>query len=265
MNIALTVRDMTAADELFVGTCSHVNENSERTGAGRQRVTWLKEQYPKGFRAKVATLNDAPVGFLYVMPANLAPWGPIGLDTCVIQCLGVVDSAKGNGVGRALVASAEEEARNQDMNSLSVLAFYHDSFFMQAPFFEKCGFKVAERSGTSAILWKPFDSSARPPTFPPSPSFTFKPMKHMVVVDLFWSMSCPTTQIEAQRVRDVVNEFSGRVVLREHCSDHPAVRRACNTFREIYINGKKVGWGYEAPKDGLREAIQQAIKEAGSA
>lgn len=30
---------------------------------------------------------------------------------------------------------------------------------------------------------------------------------------------------------------------------------------EYFVNGKEIGWGYEAPKDGIREAIEKAMKE----
>jgi len=33
--------------------------------------------------------------------------------------------------------------------------------------------------------------------------------------------------------------------------------------RAIYVNGSEIGWGYEAPKDGIREAIQRAMTESG--
>ncbi len=31
--------------------------------------------------------------------------------------------------------------------------------------------------------------------------------------------------------------------------------------RAIFINGKEIGWGYEAPKEGVRDAITEALRE----
>lgn len=47
----------------------------------------------------------------------------------------VRDRFKGHGTGHALVAAAEEEARRQGRKGIVVTAFYHDFWFMPAPFF----------------------------------------------------------------------------------------------------------------------------------
>jgi hypothetical protein len=49
------------------------------------------------------------------------------------------------------------------------------------------------------------------------------------------------------------------VLLREHCADDPAVRARYGIYRAIYIDGQEIGWGYEAPRDGLRAAIREAM------
>lgn len=48
------------------------------------------------------------------------------------------------------------------------------------------------------------------------------------------------------------------MLLREYCSDDPGLRATYGVSRGIFVNGKEVGWGYEAPKDGLREKIREA-------
>ena len=154
-------------------------------------------------------------------------------------------------------AAAEEEAHKQNRKGITVVAFYHDFWFMPAPFFEKCGFEVVRRRGKSAILWKVFDPSAAPPTFPVR-HYEFVPAEEQVAIDLFWSRSCLTTDAEAQRVREVAAEFGGSVLLREYCSDDPQVRSKYGIHRAIFVNGIEVSWGYEAPKEGLREKIREA-------
>lgn len=82
-----------------------------------------------------------------------------------------------------------------------------------------------------------------------------------MAIDLFWSRSCLTTDTEAQRVREVAEEFGDSVLLREYCSDDPKVRKTYGILRGIFLNGKEVGWGYEAPRDGLREKIREAQQQ----
>jgi hypothetical protein len=45
---------MTAADEYFVGTCSHVNESAEMDACGRRRLAWLWRIPAQGLRVSVA-------------------------------------------------------------------------------------------------------------------------------------------------------------------------------------------------------------------
>lgn len=258
MDADVTIRDMQPEDEAFVGSCTHVQETEEWTASCARRVPWLRAQHRQGLRVKVALWNGDHAGFLYLMPIEIAPWGPVGRDLMVLQCLVVTTPVKQRGLGRALLAAAEEETRRQRRKGLMVAAFYHDFWFMPAPFFERCGFVSVTRRGTAALLWKVFDASAEPPAFM-KPHYRFRPMAGQVAVDLFWSRSCLTSDTEAQRVRDVVAEFGPAAALREFCSDDAEVRARTGISRAIFVDGEEVGWGYEAPKDGLREAIRKAM------
>jgi len=257
---AVEIRDMQIADEYFVATCTHENESAEIDACARRRLAWLKSMYEKGLRVKVAILDDSQVGFLYLMPIEICPWGPLGSDLLVIPCLVALSKLKGEGIGRALINEAEEEARSQKKKGIVIIGFYHEHWFMPAPYFEKRGFKVGQRKGERAILWKTFDSSADPPRFL-EPNYQFKPLPDKVVIDLFWNTFCETSDIEAQRVQEVAAEFEDSVVLHEYCADDRNILLRYQIPRGIFVNGKEIWWGYEAPKDGIRKAISQAVKK----
>jgi GNAT superfamily N-acetyltransferase len=257
---ALQIRDMQPQDERFVASCTHVGETDEWDASCQRRIPWLHEMQEQSLRVKVALLDGQHAGFLYLLPIEVAPAGPVGRDLSVIQCLTVRNSLQGHGVGRALIAAAEEEARKQGRKGIVVTGFYHDFWFMPAPFFEECGFTVARREGNTAILWKTFDDQAQAPAFVER-HYRFWPVEGKVAIDLFWSRSCLTTDTEAQRVREVAAEFGDAVLLREHCADDPAVRARYGVYRAIYVDGQEVSWGYEAPREGLRKAIQEAMSE----
>ncbi len=267
----ITVRDMQPADEEFVGTCSHVGETKERTASCRRRIPWLREQHRYGLRVKVALIDGRHAGFLYAMPVEIAPWGPVGRDLMAIQCL-AAKKPVGRGIGRALVEAAEEEARRQERKGLTVIAYYHDFWFMPAYFFEKCGYSrvgeiaevtdIGERTYMSGkgLLWKVFDASAEPPKFR-KPNYVFKPATGKVAMDLFTTRSCLTCDVEAQRVREVAGEFGNSTVLREYCADNPKIRDEYGLCRGIFINGNAVGWGTEAPKDNVRAEVEKAKRQ----
>jgi len=80
------------------------------------------------------------------------------------------------------------------------------------------------------------------------------------VVDLFWNTFCPTSDIEAQRVREVAAEFGESVVIHEYCADERSILSRYQIPRGIFINGKEIWWGHEAPKEGIRESISNALK-----
>lgn len=84
-------------------------------------------------------------------------------------------------------------------------------------------------------------------------------MPGKVVVDLFWTLFCQTSAIEAQRVREVVAEFGDDVILHEYQAEERDTLMTYQIPRAIYVNGKEIGWGYEAPREGIRSAIAEAL------
>ncbi len=116
--------------------------------------------------------------------------------------------------------------------------------------------------GSLAILWKAFDPSAEPPSFPERP-YEFVPVPAKVVIDLFWSRSCLTSDTEAQRMREIAEELGDSVLLREYNSDAAEIRPRQGISRAIFVNGSEVGGSYKAPKEALRDKIQETQERRG--
>jgi len=254
-----TIREMTRDDVYYVSTCSHVHESDEIDRCGRARAVYLEEARAQGARVKVVLLDGRQVGLIYLLPIEMCPWGPLGEGLMVIPCLFVQHRWTGMGLGRALLDAAEEEARQQGMQGIVTEAFHHDSWFMPASFFERNGYTEVGRQGTSALLWKPFSPTATLPRHL-EPRYQFQPVPGRVVIDLFWQTFCETSWIEAQRVREVAAEFGDAVLLREYPADDRATLMRYQIPRAIYVNGKQIDWGYEAPREGIREAIRAALE-----
>lgn len=258
---------MDSETKYFVGTCTHVADTpailsrEEIETSTTKRIAWLQEMYKQGSRVKVAILDGRPIGFIHLIPSEICPWGLIGEELMVIPCLTVMRKAEGRGAGRRLVQEAEEEARRQGKKGIVTFGYYHEHWFMPATFFEKHGFQVIERKGKEALLWKVFNTRMKVPRLLKS-HYRFTPKAGKVVVDLFWNTFCPTSSIEAQRVREVVGEYGDSVILNEYCADDRSTLVCFQLQRGIFINGKEIWWGHEAPKDGIRQAISQALQEA---
>jgi GNAT superfamily N-acetyltransferase len=261
----MEIHNMEPADEYFVGTCTHTNESEEMDSSASRRLAWLRAMHEKGSRVKVATLAGKRAGFLHVIPIEFCPWGPLGRDVLVIPCL--VSVNKGHGVGKALLDAAEEEAKRQGRKGIVTIGYYHDFWYMPASFFEANGFLKCggirqdyfDPKSRAAVLWRAFDEHVEAPLLL-KPKYKFKTIPGKVVIDLFWNEFCQTSNIEAQRVREVAAEFGELVTLNQYPADDRAALLRHQIARGIFINGREIYWGYEAPKGGIREAIAQALR-----
>jgi len=257
----LVIRKMLPADEYFVATCSHVNESEETDACGRRRLRLLHELIGKGAVVKAALLDGEHAGFAFGVPIEHSSWGPVGQDLMVIPCLYVLSRAAGKGIGRSLMEAIEKDARTAARRGTTIMGFRDlpgVEWLLPAAFFEHLGYEEIDRRGYYALLWKPFTNNAEKPRFL-DPTYRYQPVEGKAVVDLFFNEFCQTSGIEAQRVREVCAEFGDRVILNEFCADDHDTLLACGIERGIYVNGAEVGWGYEAPRDGLREAIEKAL------
>ncbi len=258
------IRDMEAEDEYFVSTCSHVNESEEIDACAARRRELFRDLADKGGRFKVALIGGEHVGFAYGLPIDHASWGPLGRDLMVIPCLYVRGASTGVGTGRALIESIERDARDAGLAGVTITA-YRDipgaEWFMPAAYFERLGYRVVGERGVEVLLWKPFRDNASPPDFLQR-QYVFEPIEGKVVVDLFWNGFCQTSDVEAERVREVCAEYGDRVVLREYDAEDRETLLRYQTPRAIYVDGEEIFWGYEAPREGIRAAIDRALERS---
>ncbi len=256
--MAIIIRDMTKDDEYYVSTCTHVNENNiEYEESALRRISWLQSMKKYGLKVKVALLDDVHAGFLYLMPIEINPWQIQGKNLMVFPCLVAHSKFSQSGVGKKLIKAAEEETLYQKRNGIVTIGFLWDFWFMPAKYFIKLGFKVAAKKGEEAILWKKLDQTAKAPRFR-AESYKYHPIKGKVIIDLFWNTFCLTSDVEAQRVREVVIEFGDDVLLNEYSADNIKILQKYGISRRIYVNGKIIEVGPEIEKDRLRQEIKNA-------
>jgi GNAT superfamily N-acetyltransferase len=256
----IVVRDKLPADDYFVTTCSHMHESAEIDACSAKRSKLFDRLAEQGMVIKTGLLDGKQAGMLYMLPVEISPWGPLGSDLMAIPCLFVLRPFWGSGLGKALTESAIADARASGRKGLTMFGFTYPGaeWFMPIAFAQKMGFTITEQKGPAAVLWMPFAPDAQPPRLFTS-QYNFQPIPGKVVVDLFFNDFCQTSCIEAQNVRDVCAEFGDRVLLHEHDAGDPATVQKYQLERGIYINGKEIFWGYEAPKEGIREAIEKAL------
>ncbi|MFW9878331.1 MAG: hypothetical protein ACFFG0_35055 [Candidatus Thorarchaeota archaeon] len=254
----LLIRDMTKDDEYYVGTCTHVNQHNEECEmSALRRIAWLKRMEKQGLRTKVALLDNVHAGFIHVMPIEINPWQIQGKDLMVFPCLVSQSKFSLKGIGKKLIDAAEKETLKQERKGIATIGHFWDYWFMPAKYFTKLGYKVAAKRAEEAILWKKFDPSVEPPQFREI-NYKFQPIKGKIVVDLFWNTFCQTSDVEAQRVRDVVLEYKDEVVFNEFSADNISNLQKYGLSRRIYVNGKLIEAGSEIEKEKLRKEIEEA-------
>lgn len=250
---------MTKDDEYYVGTCTHVNENNiEREMSAQRRIPWLRSMEKHGLVVKVALKDGIHAGFIYIMPIEINPWDIQGKDLLVFPCLVSQSKFAQQNIGKKLIKAAEKETHIQKRKGIATIGYFWDFWFMPAEYFIKLGFQVAVKRGIEAILWKKFDESAELPEFRKE-KYKFKPIEGKVVIDLFWSTFCLTSDVEAQRVREIAAEFGEDVILNEYSADDPKILEQYGISRRIYLNGKMIETGPEIEKERLRNEIKKIL------
>jgi hypothetical protein len=259
--MSIIIRDMTKEDEYYVGTCTHVNENNiEYENSCPRRISWLKSMEQNDLKIKVALIDGIRAGFLYIMPIEISPWLIQGKNLMIFPCLVSHSKFSKKGIGRMLIKAAEEETINQGYKGIATVGYFWDFWFMPAKYFLKLGFKVAEKRDQEAILWKQFDINAKKPHFRQQ-SYNFNPKEGKVVIDLFWNRFCLTSDVEAQRVREVASGYGEDVILNEYSAVDRKILQQYGIERGIYVNGKPMELGSEVEKSKLREVIDNAINK----
>ncbi|MHA1677144.1 MAG: GNAT family N-acetyltransferase [Promethearchaeota archaeon] len=257
--MSIIIRDMEKDDEYYVGTCTHVYENNiEYEESGIRRISWLRKMEQKGLVVKVALINGIHAGFIYLMPIEINPWGIEGKELMFFPCLVSHSKFSRKGIGKSLIKAAEEETIKRGKKGLATVGYFWDFWFMPASFFTKLGFIVAERIKEEAILCKLFDDNVALPHFR-TEKYKFKEVKGKVVIDLFWNKFCLTSDVEAQRVREVVSEFGENVILNEYESTNLEIMNKYGISRKIYVNGTAMEIGPEIDKDTLRMTIKRVL------
>jgi thiol-disulfide isomerase/thioredoxin len=217
----------------------------------------------KGLKIKVAIDKEEPIGFAHCLPIELGTWGMSGRDLMTVPCLAVqyrriYNRERGSGIGRALMKSVEEEAKESKKGGVAVLCYDNDSFFMPSAFFRKLRYREIARQNDTVIVLKTW-GDVEPPVMHRL-NYKFKPVKGKVVVDAFWTPICLTSIIEIQRVREVCTEYGDKVILNEYNCGNKNIIEKYQTQRALFFNGQYKDWGYAAPQDELKETLNQVIK-----
>jgi GNAT superfamily N-acetyltransferase len=210
----MKIRDLTPKDKDLYCVCLE-DWSEEMMEAGNHKANWYEKMKDKGLRVKLAEDDNGEIG-------GMIQYVPIeysfaeGEDAYIVLCIWVHGYKEGRGdfrkqgMGKALLKAAEEDAKSLGAKGLAAWGMIIP-VFMQASWFKKRGYKVVDKIGIQALLWKPFEEGAKQPKMISRKKKPVK-IKGQVTVDAFKNGWCPASNLTFERAKRASAEFGDKVV-----------------------------------------------------
>ena len=239
--------------------------SDEMKEAGHKKEVWYHRMKDKGLRVKLALDDQGTVGGMiqYVPSENSFVEAA---DLYFINCIWVHGHKQGRGnfqrkgMGKALLMAAEADARSLGVRGIAAWGIILPGW-MRAAWFKKQGYRVADREGIRALLWKPFTTDATPPKWirqnaePP-----LEPNK--VTVTAFCNGWCPAQNLVFERAKRAASDpqFASKVVFREvNTFDRDEFLR-WGVSDALFINRRQVRTGPPPSYERIQKLIHRQAK-----
>ncbi|MCK4542418.1 MAG: GNAT family N-acetyltransferase [Spirochaetales bacterium] len=195
------------------------NWSEEIKEAGPHKENWYRGVKEKGLRVKLARSEDGKIcGMIQYLPIEES--FVEGKDLYVVYCIWVhgykqgVGNQQKKGIGKALLAAAEQDVRDLGAKGLAAWGV-SVPFFMRASWFRKQGYRKVDNIGMQILLWKPFTSDAVPPVWIRQKKTPPK-VPRKVQVSAFRLGWCPAQNLVFERAKRGAAEFGNKVDFQEY-------------------------------------------------
>ncbi len=199
-----------------------------------KRIKWIKKMIPKGLEilvafekprkekihykwvgnihhSELAVQGRVPMGLIEFMPIEYALEPVEGKDSLFINCMWILPPFWNKGVGRALLESFIEKAK--EFGSATVIAYEGDKWFgtsisyMASRFFTKFDFQEFDRDGTRVLLYLDLGAST-PPKFIFPKIKNFDTISKKTTLDLFFNNQCPWVRYMINTVKKGLKKYN---------------------------------------------------------
>ncbi len=259
----MEIIDLTEQHEKLYCVCLE-DWSDEMKEAGDHNEVWYRRMKDKGLRVKLAVDDVGTVG-------GMIQYAPIehsmaqGENLYFIYCIWVHGYKQGRGdfrkrgMGKALLAAAEQDAKNPGAKGIAAWGV-SIPVFMRASWFKKRGYKKADTRGIMALMWKPFVDDAVPPKWYRQKK---RPVKEQgrVVVTAFKNGWCPAQNLSYERAKRAVAELDDKVEFRGIDTFDRDTFMEWGIADALYIDDKEVRTGPPPKYEKIRKAVEKRVRK----
>ncbi len=238
--------------------------NPETEAAATHRAAWFASFKERGLRVKLALDDEGrPGGMIQYLPIEHAP--ALGHDLYYVLCIWVHGhpegrgNFQGRGLGSALLAAAEDDARALGAKGMAAWGIVLP-FWMRASWFRKHGYRRAERRGLASLVWKPFSDDAEPPRWLPKSQQHPERVEGQVVVTACVNGWCMGQAMAFERARSVAEELGDRVRLRVIDTKDRAALLEWGETDALFIDDKRVVTGPPPSREKLLGIMRRRLR-----
>lgn len=230
--------------------------------AGDHKACWYRHMREQGLRVKIAREDGAACGMIQYLPIEHSEVE--GQDLYFIYCIWVHGHKQGvgnhqrRGLGKALLAAAEEDARALGAKGIAAWGVILP-FWMKASWFRKRGYRPVERAGIMQLLWKPFTPDAQPPKWI-KPRQQPQPAPSKVTVTAFLGGWCPAMNCTFERAKRAAAEFGDRVEFRQIDTLDRQTFLEWGISDAIYLDNKPINTGPPPSYEKIRGLIEKQVR-----
>ena len=231
--------------------------------AGDHKACWYHKYRERGLQVKLA-LDDAGRvgGMIQYLPIEAS--FVAGHDLYFILCIWVHGhkqgrgNFQGRGMGTALLATAEADARARDAKGMAAWGLSLP-LWMKAGWFKRHGYRSADRNFISTLVWKPFAEDAIAPKWIRQKQ-PVAGVPGKVSVTAFKNGWCSAQNITFERAKRAAQEFGDKVEFQEIDTTDPRNFDEWGIADGIFIDGKLANWGPPLSYDKLRRLIEKRVQ-----